>query len=180
MRFTATDIPGAMIVDLDAHADDRGFFARTFCEEEFARAGIPMRAWQANISHNAKARTLRGMHFQAPPHEEPKLVSCVRGRMWDVAVDLRPASPAYGRSVGLELSPETGRMFHIPGGCAHGFITLADDTDVLYLMGTPYVPGAERGVRWNDPALGVAWPAEPLIISDRDAGYPDFALTRPR
>lgn len=176
MRFVTTEIPGAMIVELDPHQDERGFFARIFCEEEFARAGIAMRAFQANLSHNAKAYTLRGMHFIASPHEEPKLVQCVRGRLWDVAVDLRPNSRAFGRAVGVDLSPETRRLFYIPPGCAHGFMTLMDQTDVLYLMGAAFVPGAGRGVRWNDPAFRIVWPADPRVISELDASYPDFQL----
>ena len=178
MRFVATEIPGAFIVELEPHRDERGFFARSFCEEEFAAAGISMHAVQANLSYNARARTLRGLHFQACG-EEPKLVQCVRGRVWDVALDLRPFSPAFGRSVGVELSPETGRLFFIPPGCAHGFLTLTDATDLLYLMGGAFIPGAGRGVRWNDPAFRVAWPAEPEVLSERDANYPDFVPADP-
>jgi dTDP-4-dehydrorhamnose 3,5-epimerase len=177
MRFIATDIPGAFIVALDTQCDERGFFARIFCEEAFAAAGIPMKALQANLSYNARARTLRGLHFQTP-YEEPKLVQCVRGQVWDVALDLRPSSPAYGRSVGVTLSPETRQLFFVPPGCAHGFLTLADETDVLYLMGMPFMPDGQRGVRWNDPAFNVSWPAEPTVISPRDASYPDFVPSR--
>jgi dTDP-4-dehydrorhamnose 3,5-epimerase len=173
MRFLETEIPGAFIVVLDAQCDERGFFARTFCEEAFAAAGIRMHALQANLSHNARARTLRGLHFQTP-YEEPKLVQCVRGQVWDVALDLRPSSPAYGRSVGVNLSPEARQLFFIPPGCAHGFLTLMDDTDLLYLMGAPFVQGRARGVRWNDPAFRIVWPAEPAILSERDASCPDF------
>jgi dTDP-4-dehydrorhamnose 3,5-epimerase len=149
MRFIATDIPGAFIVALDTQCDERGFFARI----------------------------LRGLHFQTP-YEEPKLVQCVRGQVWDVALDLRPSSPAYGRSVGVTLSPETRQLFFVPPGCAHGFLTLADETDVLYLMGMPFMPDGQRGVRWNDPAFNVSWPAEPTVISPRDASYPDFVPSR--
>lgn len=178
MRFVATDIPGAVIVELEPHCDERGFFARSFCEAEFAAAGIRLHAVQANLSYNARARTLRGLHFQASG-EEPKLVQCVRGQVWDVALDLRPSSPAYGRSVGVALSPEARRLFFIPPGCAHGFLTLTDATDLLYLMGGAFIPGAGRGVRWNDPAFQVAWPAEPAVLSERDATYPDFAPAGP-
>jgi len=174
MRFIETEIPGAFIVALDPISDERGFFARTFCEETFAAAGIPMRAPQANLSHNPRARTLRGLHFQLP-FEESKLVQCVRGEVWDVALDLRPSSPAYGRSVGVTLSPAARQSFFIPPGCAHGFITLMDDTDLLYLMGAPFVPGGARGIRWNDPAFQIPWPAEPALLSGRDASFPDFA-----
>jgi dTDP-4-dehydrorhamnose 3,5-epimerase len=173
MRFVATEIPGAFIIALDAQCDERGFFARTFCEEAFAAAGIHMHALQANLSYNARARTLRGLHYQTP-YEEPKLVQCVRGQVWDVALDLRPSSPAYGQSVGVNLSPEARQLFFIPPGCAHGFLTLTDDADLLYLMGAPFIPGGARGVRWNDPAFRITWPAEPAILSARDAGYPDF------
>lgn len=174
MRFVVTEIPGVMIVELDPHRDERGFFSRTFCEEEFVKAGISMRIVQANISHNPVARTLRGIHFQHSPHEEPKLVHCIRGRLWDVAVDLRPDSPTFGRSVGLELAPEMERLLYIPPGCGHGFITLEDQTDVLYLLGTAFVPGAGRGILWNDPAFSIPWPADPIVISERDASYPTF------
>ena len=129
---------------------------------------------QANISHNAKAGTLRGLHYQAEPHGEPKIVHCVRGRIWDVAVDLRADSPTFREWVGVELSPEARRIFYIPRGCAHGFITLRDDTDVLYLMGAAFEPGAGRGVRWNDPAFGIRWPFEPAVLATRDASYEDF------
>lgn len=176
MRFVPTEIAGAMILELEAHRDDRGFFARSFCEKEFSNAGIPMRVFQANLSRNPKSRTLRGIHFQVSPHDEPKLVQCVRGRMWDVAVDLRQTSPTYGRWVGVDLSPQSERLFYIPPGCGHGFITLEDETDVLYMMGAPFVPGAGRGIRWDDPAFKIAWPVPPAIISERDASYPTFTL----
>jgi dTDP-4-dehydrorhamnose 3,5-epimerase len=173
MRFLTTEIPGAFIVELDAHCDERGFFARTFCEEVFAAVGIHIKVLQANLSYNARARTLRGLHFQTP-YEEPKLVQCVRGKVWDVALDLRPSSPAYGRSVGVNLSPEARQLFFIPPGCAHGFITLTDETDVLYLVGAPFMPDCAYGVRWDDPAFRVPWPAEPAVLSARDASLPDF------
>jgi dTDP-4-dehydrorhamnose 3,5-epimerase len=175
MRFVATPVADAMIVELEGHEDPRGYFARTFCEEEFAQAGIEMRVVQTNISRNPRKLTLRGMHYQAPPHGEPKIVHCVRGRIFDVAVDLRPQSPSYLHWAGLELSPEGNRIFYIPRGCAHGFLTLEENSDVAYLMGQAFVPGAARGVRWNDPAFGIAWPAMPLEMSERDAGYPDIS-----
>ena len=176
MRFTPTALDGVTIVELDAIEDDRGFFARTFCEEEFAKAGIAMRIRQTNLSHNPRAFTLRGLHYQVAPYEEAKVVQCVRGRIWDVAVDLRPQSRTFCGWAGVELSPEARRLFYIPPGCAHGFITLEDDSDVAYLMGEAYAPGAGRGLRWNDPAFGIDWPAQPIEMSERDAGYPD--LTR--
>ncbi len=174
MRFIPTPLAGVVTVEMEAAEDERGFFARSFCAEEFARAGIRLQPQQANISHNSEALTLRGMHYQAAPHGEPKLVQCVRGRIFDVAVDLRPASPSYRQWFGLELAPALKRMLFVPEGCAHGFLTLAADTDVLYLMGRPFVPEAARGLRWNDPAFGIAWPAAPNRISSRDAAYPDF------
>ncbi len=173
MRFTPTAIDGVTVIELDPIEDDRGSFARTFCEEEFEKAGISMRVRQADISHNARAFTLRGLHYQAHPHWEPKLVQCVRGRIWDVAVDLRPESETYRRWAGVELSPGLGRLFYVPRGCAHGFLTLEDDSDVAYLMGEAHAPGAGRGLRWDDPAFGIAWPAAPAHISERDAAYPD-------
>jgi len=177
LRFQPTEIDGAFFVELDTHADERGLFARTFCEDVFAKAGVTMRTVQANISRNPKAGTLRGMHFQAPPHEEAKLVQCVRGRVFDVAVDLRRSLRSFGRCVGTELSADGNRLFLIPKGCAHGFLTLEDNCDLLYYMGDAFVPGAGRGVRWNDPAFKIPWPAAPRLISERDAAYPDYDLT---
>jgi dTDP-4-dehydrorhamnose 3,5-epimerase len=174
MRFTPTAIDGAMILELEGHQDERGYFARTFCREEFAAAGIDMNIVQANISRNPKKATLRGLHYQAEPHGEDKVVQCVRGRVFDVAVDLRPASPSFCRWAGVELSPEKNRAFFIPRGCAHGFLTLEDDTDLVYLMGQPFVAGSDKGVRWNDPAFSIAWLMAPLEISERDAGYVNF------
>jgi dTDP-4-dehydrorhamnose 3,5-epimerase len=167
-------LPGVLSIELDAQADQRGFFARTFCEEEFARAGLPFRPAQINLSNNPHALTLRGMHYQASPHGESKVVQCVRGRIFDVAVDLRPDSPSYRNWFGLELAPELRRMLFIPEGCAHGFLTLDGDSDVLYLMGHCYVPDSQRGVRWNDPAFGICWPAQPRLLSPRDAAFSDF------
>lgn len=174
MRFSKTAVDGVLLIDLDAAEDARGFFARAFCEEEFARAGIALRARQVSLSHNRAALTLRGLHYQAAPHEETKLVHCVRGRIFDVAVDLRPASATYRRWTAAELSPAARRMLYIPKGCAHGFLTLEADSDILYVMGADFVAEAGRGVRWNDPAFGIDWPAAPQVIAERDATYPDF------
>jgi len=176
LRFQPTEIDGAFFIELEVHADERGLFARTFCEDVFAKAGAQMRIAQANISRNPKAGTLRGLHFQAPPHEETKLIQCVRGRIFDVAVDLRRHSPSFCRSVCTELSADGNRLFLIPKGCAHGFLTLDDNSDILYYMGDAFVPGAGQGVRWNDPAFNIPWPAAPRLISERDAAYPDFDL----
>ncbi len=177
MRFQPTEIHGAFFVELDTHVDERGLFARTFCEDVFAKAGAAMRTVQANISRNPKVGTLLGMHFQAPPHEEAKLIQCVRGRVFDVAIDLRRASASFGRCVWTELSADGSRLFLIPKGCAHGFLTLEDNSDLLYYMGDAFVPGAGKGVRWNDPAFKIPWPAAPRLISARDAAYPDYDLS---
>lgn len=174
MRFSPTAVDGVKLIDLDTAEDERGFFARTFCEEEFARAGIALTARQLNLSYNRDAFTLRGLHYQAAPHAEAKIVHCVRGRIYDVALDLRPASSTYLRWTAAELSPQVRRMLYIPEGCAHGFLTLEPDSDIIYVMGTVFVAEAARGVRWNDPAFGIDWPAAPRVISERDADYPDF------
>lgn len=176
MRLVQTKIPGVTIIEPDPIVDERGSFARVFCREELAKGGISIDIQQTNISHNLRTRTLRGMHYQALPHGEAKLVQCTRGRIFDVAVDLRPESVTFREWVGVELEPESSRSLYIPIGCAHGFMTLEDDTDVFYMMGNVFVPGSGRGLRWNDPALGIEWPAEPESISERDALYPDFVF----
>lgn len=174
MRFTATQIEGVVIVDLDVAADERGSFSRLHCPQEFAAAGHPFTPLQTSLSRNAKARTLRGMHYEAEPHAEAKLVRATRGAIFDVAVDLRTDSPTYLRWTGTELSAANGRALLIGKGMAHGFITLEDDTDVLYQIDRMFEPGHGRGVRWNDPAFTIEWPATPLVISERDASYPDY------
>ena len=173
MRFTATDIDGVVIVDLDVIGDERGSFSRLYCPEEFAAAGHPFTPAQTSLSRNAKARTLRGMHYEAAPHAEAKLVRATRGAIFDVAVDLRTDSPTYLRWTGTELSATNGRALLIGKGMAHGFITLEDDTDVLYQIDRMFEPGHGRGVRWNDPAFGIVWPTDPLVMSERDGAYPD-------
>ena len=173
MRFTATDIDGVVIVDLDVISDTRGSFSRLHCPEDFAAAGHPFMPAQTSLSRNAKARTLRGMHYEAAPHAEAKLVRATRGAIFDVAVDLRTDSPTYLRWTGVELSAENGRALLIGKGMAHGFITLEDDTDVLYQIDRMFEPGHGRGVRWNDPAFGITWPLAPLVISERDGAYLD-------
>lgn len=174
MQFTATEIDGVVIVDLDVMSDERGAFARLHCPDEFAAAGHPFAPVQTSLSRNLRAGTLRGMHYEAAPHEEAKLVRVVRGRIFDVAVDLRPTSPTYRGWTGTELSADNGRALLIGKGMAHGFITLEDDTDVLYQIDRMFVPGHGRGVRWNDPAFGIEWPLSPSVISQRDADYPDL------
>ena len=174
MRFSATGIAGVVIVDVEPHADERGSFARLHCPDEFAAAGHAFEPAQTSLSRNPHAGTLRGLHHQPAPHGEVKLVRCVRGRIFDVAVDLRPQSPTHRRWVAQELSAETGRALLIPQGVAHGFLTLEPDSDVLYQIAPKYAPGREAGVRWNDPAFGVVWPQAPKVISPRDASYPDY------
>jgi dTDP-4-dehydrorhamnose 3,5-epimerase len=171
MRFLPTAVDGAYVIEIDVHSDERGAFARTFCEDEFRAAGIDFRPVQMNISRNRHRHTLRGMHYHPAPHEEPKLVQCVRGRIFDAAVDLRPGSPTYLKTAHVELDAEGDRLFYIPPGCAHGFLTLADRSDVLYGMGIAYVPGVALGQRWDDPAFDIPWPARPAVISERDASY---------
>jgi dTDP-4-dehydrorhamnose 3,5-epimerase len=174
VRFAPTAIAGAFAVELELQADDRGDFARTFCAREFAAAGAPFQVVQTSLSRNRRAGTLRGMHYQAPPHQEAKLVQCVRGRIFDAAIDLRPGSPTYRRVAALELDADGALAFFIPAGCAHGFLTLQDASDVLYYMDTAFVAGVGRGVRWDDPAFAIPWPAPPRVISPRDAAYEDF------
>ena len=175
MKFIPTLIPGVVKIVPEPQTDARGSFARTYCEATFLSHGLEPVDIQCNISVNSKRGTLRGLHYQAPPAEEAKLVRCVRGRLFDVAVDLRPESPAFRQWLGVELGAEEGLALYIPRGCAHGFLTLADDTAVYYHMGSEYAPDLARGVRWNDPAFAIAWPFAPLHISERDAAFPDFA-----
>ena len=175
MRFLQTDIPGVVVVELQPAADDRGFFARLHCPDEFAAAGHPFEPAQTSLSRNGPDGVLRGMHYQTGADAEVKLVRVVRGRVFDVAVDLRPESSTHRRWTAVELSADNGRAVLIPAGVAHGFLTLEPDTDVLYQIDRPYAPGRERGVRWNDPAFAVAWPKAPAVISERDAAYADYA-----
>jgi dTDP-4-dehydrorhamnose 3,5-epimerase len=174
MRFSTTNLTETVIVDVDPHRDARGLFARTFCEEEFAAAGLPIRFVQSSLSFNTHRGTLRGMHFQVAPKTEGKLIRCTLGAIHDVAIDLRQDSPTFRRYVAVELSAENRRALYVPPGCAHGFQTLADYSEVLYLMTEFYAPEAARGVRWNDPAFGIEWPIGNPTMSERDATYPDF------
>ena len=174
MRFTQTDIAGVVIVDAEPHTDDRGAFARLHCPEDFAAAGYAFSPVQTSISRNPTGRTLRGLHHQPAPYAEVKLVRAVRGRMFDVAVDLRPNSPTHRRWTATELSADNLRALLIPEGVAHGFLTLEPDTDVLYQIAPAFRAGHEAGVRWDDPAFAIAWPAAPQVISPRDAAYPDY------
>jgi dTDP-4-dehydrorhamnose 3,5-epimerase len=173
MRFAETAIAGVVVVDIEPHEDDRGVFARLQCPVEFAAAGHPFAPAQTSLSRNPHAGTLRGLHYQQAPHAEIKLVRAVRGRIFDVAVDLRPASATYLKWTAAELSADTGRALLIPQGVAHGFLTREPDTDVLYQISPAFEPGHGAGVRWNDPAFAIDWPAQPRLISERDATYPD-------
>ena len=177
MRFSEAPLAGAWVIDLDRHEDERGFFARTFDRDELAARGMDPAVVQCSTSYNARTGTLRGMHYQAAPHGEPKLVRCTRGAIHDVIVDLRPDSPTRRGWFGVELSAENGRSLYVPVGLAHGFQTLHDATEVLYMMAREYVPGSGQGVRWDDPAFGIRWPAcDHRTISERDRGYPDYEL----
>ena len=175
MQLHPTALEGVLEIRVTPFGDERGLFARTYDEATFAAAGLPNRWPQCNTSWNRARGTLRGLHYQAEPHPEPKLVRCTRGRVFDVAVDLRPDSPGFCRWVGVELSAGDRNALYIPAGFAHGFLTLEDDSEVFYQMGESYVPGLARGVRWNDPAFAIAWPAQPDRLSERDAAYADFA-----
>jgi dTDP-4-dehydrorhamnose 3,5-epimerase len=174
MRFLATDVVGVMIIEAEPYRDDRGGFARLHCPEAFAAAGIPFEPVQTSLSTNPARGTLRGLHFQKAPHAETKLVRAVRGRIFDVAVDLRPDSPTHRQWVGTELSATNQRALFIPEGVAHGFLTLEPDSDVLYQIAPAYTPGHGAGVRWNDPAFGVVWPASSALMSSADAAYADY------
>ncbi len=174
MRFEPTSLPDLVLVRLEPHADERGHFARTLCERELEGAGLNTRWAQSSTSFNIRGGTLRGMHFQRAPFAETKIVRCTRGAIFDVAVDLRPASSTYGQWFGVELTPDNHRMLYIPAGFAHGFVTLADASEVLYQISDYFEPSAAAGVRWNDPAFGIRWPRAPEVINERDAGWPDF------
>lgn len=174
MHFTKTPLEGAYVIDLDKKGDERGFFARFYCTKEFKEKGLENNFVQVNNSLSGHAGTLRGLHYQLAPKGETKLVRCVRGSLYDVILDVRPGSPTFGHSFGCELTAENRRMMYVPKGFAHGFLTLQDDTEVIYLVSEFYSPEHERGVRWNDPKFSIAWPKTPKIISDKDRQYPDY------
>lgn len=174
MRYEIGGVNGARIIDLERREDDRGYFARMWCEAELANHGLVSQIAQINTGFSHKVGTLRGMHFQQKPHEEVKIVRCLRGSVFDVAVDLRPESPTYRGWMGVELSAENGRMLYVPEGCAHGYITLEDETELMYLTSCPYAPDSARGVRFDDSAFGIQWPVEPRIVSQADRSWPDF------
>ena len=172
MKFSKTSLADAMVIDMQRNEDSRGFFARTFCAREFAEAGLVTEYVQANHSYNRAKGTVRGMHFQNPPHGEVKLVRCVKGAILDIIIDLRPGSPSWRKWEAFELTEENGRTLYVPVGFAHGFQTLADETHVTYSVSHPYTPGVEGGVRWDDPAFGITWPLPVSVISDKDAAWP--------
>ena len=174
MRLTETELPGVHVVEFEPQRDERGFFARIFDAREFDAHRLDPRVAQCSLSFNERAGTLRGMHFQAAPHGEAKLVRCVAGALYDVALDLRPSSEAYLRWVGVELTAANRQALYIPEGVAHGFQTLADGTEILYSISEFYEPEAGRGVRWDDPAFGIEWPDAERTIAERDRGWPDF------
>jgi len=172
VKFQRTTLQDAMLINVDRFEDERGHFARTFCREEFAEQGLETEYVQANHSGNIARGTLRGLHMQREPHGEVKLVRCVKGAIWDVIVDMRPGSQTYRSWEGFELSEENSRLLYVPAGFAHGFLTLADNTDVIYQVSHAYTPQAEVGVRYNDPVLGIDWPDEARVVSAKDASWP--------
>lgn len=174
MQFHKTPLKGSFVIELDKKGDDRGFFARFYCTKEFAKQGLDSNFVQVNNSLSAHKGTLRGIHYQLSPMAESKLVRCIRGALWDVIVDLRKDSETYGKWFAQELSAENRLMMYVPKGFGHAFITLEDNTEALYMVSEFYSPELERGLRWNDPKLGIKWPVEPAVISDKDRMHPDF------
>jgi dTDP-4-dehydrorhamnose 3,5-epimerase len=174
MRYTATPLEGAYLIDLDKKGDDRGFFARVFCSQEFGQQGLATHFCQVNSSLSAEKGTLRGMHYQLAPKAETKVVRCIRGSLFDMILDLRPDSATFGRSFGAELSADNRRMMYVPKGFAHGFLTLADDTEAFYLVDEFYSPESERGIRFDDPEFDLQWPDTPTVVSDKDRSHRDF------
>lgn len=175
MNFRKAPLNGAYVVDLKLLEDERGFFARSFCRDEFTAHGLNPEVAQCNVSFNAKRGMLRGMHYQANPHAEDKLVRCTQGAIWDVIVDLRPGSVTFKEWFGMELSASSRQAIYVPKGFAHGFQTLEDNTEVLYMMSERYYPQSARGIRWDDPAFGIEWPLSAPSMSDRDRQFDAFA-----
>lgn len=174
MIFNETPLKGAFVIDLEKRGDDRGFFARAFCEKEFGTHQLVTKFVQVNNSLSAQRGTLRGMHYQLGAKAETKLVRCIRGGLLDVLLDLRKDSPTFGQSYSAELTAENRRMMYVPKGFGHGFVTLADNTEAFYFVDEFYAPEAERGVRWNDPKFAIKWPMEPVVLSDKDRSHRDF------
>jgi len=180
MIFTPTKLQGPFILEVKKIEDERGFFGRSWCKQELEAHGLNAGVVQANVSYNKVKGTLRGMHFQKAPHQETKLVRCTRGAIYDVIIDLRPDSPTYKQWIGVELTESNYRMLFVPEDFAHGFITLEDNTEVTYQVTQYYTPGAEGGIRWNDPAFNIEWPIPPVVVSGKDQAHPDFAASSPK
>ncbi len=178
MIFQDTIVQGVCQIEIERKVDERGFFARTWCQQEFEKHGLNSKLVQCSLSFNTRKGTLRGMHYQAGPHAEAKLVRCTRGAIYDVVIDLRPESDTYQKWIGVELAAERQNMIYAPQGCAHGFLTLEDETEVFYQMSQAYCAEAARGVRWNDPTFQIRWPEPVQVISERDRTYMDFELIR--
>lgn len=176
MIFTETKLKGAFVIELEKREDNRGFFARTFCQKEFADHGLETRFVQANMSTNHIKGTLRGMHRQVDPHQEVKVIRCTKGAIFDVIVDLRKDSPTYKQWFGVELTDQNYKMLYVPKDFAHGYLTLSEEAEVTYLVSEFYTPGAESGLRYNDPAFGIEWPAEIKLISDKDREWEDYEV----
>ncbi len=175
MKFQETSVSGALLIEPEAFSDDRGCFMRAYCEKEFNKAGIDLSVVQANLVGSRHRGTLRGMHYQNEPYEEGKLIRCIAGSVFDVVLDIRTGSETYGQWYGAELTGTNRRMLYVPPGCAHGYLTLEDDTEVYYLVSEFYQPGAEQGIRWNDPVFSIDWPIkDDLVMSDKDRAWPDF------
>jgi dTDP-4-dehydrorhamnose 3,5-epimerase len=174
MRFTPAELPGVYLIEPERLEDERGFFARTWCQQEFAAHQLDAQLTQCNISFNVHRGTLRGLHYQVAPHAEAKVIRCTMGAVYDVAVDLRPDSPTFKHWLAVELTAQNRTMIYLPHGIAHGLQTLADNSEVFYQMSEVYHPECARGVRWNDAAFGIRWPLEPIVISLKDQQYPDF------
>ena len=174
MIFTETELKGSYVIDIERFEDERGFFSRSWCKEEFKKHGLNDHLVQCNISFNKKAGTLRGMHFQIPPHEEAKLVRCTMGAIYDVIIDLRKDSPSYKKNFGVTMTSENRKMLYVPEGFAHGFLTIEEETEVFYQMSEFYAPEYARGYRWNDPAFDINWLHTVSVISERDLSYPGF------
>lgn len=176
MEFLKTKLPGVFEIRIEEKPDERGFFARTWCQQEFETRGLAGKLVQCSLSFNKRKGTMRGMHYQVAPYEETKLIRCTQGAIYDVVVDLRPNSPSFGDWVGVELTAEKHNMIYVPQGCAHGFLTLKDGVEVMYQMSEIQHAGSARGVRWDDPAFQIKWPAKVEVISERDRGYPNFQV----
>ena len=174
MIFTETPLKGAYLIDLEKRGDERGFFARAYCEREFSGHGLVSQFVQVNNSLSAVKGTLRGMHYQLVPKAETKLVRCIRGALYDAILDLRDGSPTFGVRFGAELSAENRMMMYVPKGFAHGFLTLTDDTEAFYFVDEFYAPECERGIRWDDPRFAIQWPGQPIVLSEKDRSYRDF------